>query len=472
MNVTTANNSTWISGGELPNDVATTPITVSSKKVDEPVVKVINQELMRNNNTMDSGNNYMPSMLIEQSLIKQVNEAAVADIYNSSVFNISDCYALKMLQIFANLAQSMESAANWQQQSIEMMDVLNTCTLELSKMLQEISSQLQVEHQQQLEDATRKGGLIGLLVNLLTLTIAISMCLPVPSPLGVVMLLNSIMQMVGNIGKMVDPAAALQPNSWQECMAKNGMFAIFDLAGEGAGQTAQTIGTVLMLLLGDVSSGVSAISSRALLTNKEVVCKALLIFDNILKVVGMVGSVCQTNDSNSTADETQRNIFAALSMGSIAGAANLGIHASGLDDGLAVQLTAALLGAGLGIATNTLLQKGSLNNLPPEHMSKIIKALPVINRTYNLSMQFNNLNAAVIRVESTIKTNNSKEYESDTDVSGRVYEFGQSQIGTATSVHSKHNEDLMKSQQEMMDLIKEIEQIFMQIFINSGRSTL
>ena len=435
-----------------------------------PVIKVINQELadvyVKNNSS-----NYNPTSLYQPSTNRSVDQNVISQIVNSDVLNSSDCYALNMLKIFASLAKSMESTSKWQEQTMEMMDKLNISILELSDALQKITSQLDIQHKQDMEDAMRKSGIIGLLMNIAILAIGIAMCIPVPTPMGVMLLVNTTVQMIGNIGKIADPAGALKKNSWQNSLTQNGMFAVFDLAGEGVGQKAQAIGTVLMILLSEGSSAASSVANKAVLTGGEIACRAIATIDNLVKVIGMIGTLFPASTSNNSAsDENKDNIWAALSMGSFAAVSHEIIHQTGADKDATGKLIDSILGAVIGIASQAGLQKGGYSNkLEDAQISQITKTIRAIDRVYSISNQAKNINTAEVRGEIAFKNSSTSIFTSDTQQRSKQYELSQTQINPIMDIYAKRNDELIKDEQELVDLIKEVEQTFQQIFVHPER---
>ncbi len=440
-----------------------------ANKQEAPAIKVINQELSSLYTTNNS-RNYNPTTLSQSSNNKKVNSNIVTQIVNSDALNASDCYALSMLKIFASIAKSMESTSKWQTQTMDMMDKLNIAILDLSDALQKMTSELKIQQQHDMEAEMRKSGILGLLMNIAILAIGIAMCIPSPSPMGVMLILNTTVQMVGNIGKIADPEEALKDNSWQNSLTQNGLFAVFDLAGEGAGQKAQTIGTILMLLLSEGSSATSTVANKAVLTGTEIACRGVAMLDNIVKVIGMIGSLFPPSTDNNWSDENQDNIWAALSMGSFATISHEIIHATGADKDATGKLIDSILGAVIGVVAQAGLQKGGYSNkLEDEQINKITQTIRAIDRVYNISNQAKNINTAEVRGEIAFKNSATKIFESDSTRTSKQYELLQTQFDPVMNMHANRNDELIKAEQTLVELVKEVEQIFQQIFVHPER---
>ncbi len=424
---------------------------------------LLSQQSIRGAMALNDGairNIYRAPVLSESSKPNIVAQQMIPYIVSNTGVNSSAVYALAMLKVYSSYALAMKNSADWSEQLIQIMDSLNCCMLELSNNLQIIISELAAQHQRELISATRTSGLIGILISGTMLAIGLAMCFPVPTPMGVVLVINSLCSMLGNCAKISDPEGALKEDSWQNSLAANGLFAIFDLGAKGAGEKAQGIATVLMLVLSEGSSAISALSNRALLSTSQMVCKSLLLLESSLRAVGITLGLFQDNAGSAN---TQHNLSTILSMGLVGGTLHeiLKLSTDNHESSIAL-LLGSLASAGVGSAFQGGLQYGAFNLL--EDDMKYARSIRNVEKLFNATNQQKTVNNAVLRGENSYKDSASQTFLATNKLIEKHYALMKSRITLITKEFNQRNDGLMTDKQGLLDIVKQVEQIFAHIF--------
>jgi len=402
---------------------------------------------------------YTPTRIFAASEVRTIDEAQLTQITSSPILDTSaSCAAISMLKIFVALAESMQANSKWQEQMIDTMNDLNSAVMSLSQSLGKIVNEIENLKAITLEHAVKEAATWGLTFAVLQVVAGVAM-LSMGMPMGLFIVANGITQAVGNIAAYHNPTEAEKENSWQDQLAKDGIFMPLDKINPNAGQNAQMLVSLVGIIATGGSSGLSMVESMSELSASQITCRVISLLNDAVRLFGYGASIL----SDSSADQAQAGLLSSLSGGAMSAAIYALLQST--DQASTTQVITFVLTSIGNMAFSSGLQMGSANSEVdlrhgPELMALITK---VMN---NLNM-FNGLLAASVgiqRAKFTAISAGQHEFLALIRNMEAQFEASEGQANQLLSEITDANKKIMDHQEELVSTVKTIEQIFSNAF--------
>ncbi len=358
--------------------------------------------------------------------------------------------AYAMVKIFQTIAEIMQTSANQQEEFLKMVSLLNSHLADITAQIEKLNAELeQTRHQQELQKI-KKSSFFGLLTYI-GLAIAIS-----ATGFGAISLFMGAMFLTQAIGfgtRLANPESTLQKNSIENSLAKNGLFAVFDLIEPGLAAKAQLVFNVATLVVGQGASSMALALNSATGTMTKVMA-GMVLADQIFRTGSMVHSMVKP--------DSKWSIFG--SMGSIALLFHEVMTLTGANKStegkIAEMVIAMLLGVSTGLAAGYVAKNAGGHSSLQAFFPKV----RIITNYLNIFTEATGMATKEINVESTLIAYQNAKFLATSNLTQTNMKYIQELYQMFLDVMQKQIEDTSKFEQALIELNKRFQMIFTNTF--------